>query len=83
MTSDRLAPGGWPAFPHPGVRRFFRCCSNNAHIFFHIAYFPKTNIDTFIEDIFLYNMILLDISANPSYPKCPSPLEWPSWPRLP
>ena len=37
-----------PSFPHPGVRRFFRCCSNNAHIFFHIAYFPKTTVDTLI-----------------------------------
>ena len=29
--------------------------------FFHIAYFPKTNVDTLIEDIFLYNMILWDL----------------------
>ena len=31
---DRLAPGRGPSFPHPGVRRFFLVCSNNAHIFF-------------------------------------------------
>ena len=31
---DRLAPGRGPSFPHPGVRRFLWCCSNNAHIFF-------------------------------------------------
>ena len=61
MTRDRLAPGRGPFFPHPGVRRFFRCCSNNAHIFFHIAYFPKTTVDKLIEDILLYNMILWDL----------------------
>ena len=33
---NRLAPGRVPSFPHPGVRRVFRCCSNNAHIF-HIS----------------------------------------------
>ena len=48
-------------FPTPGVRRFFRCCSNNAHLFFHIAYFPKTTVDMLIEDIFLYNMVLWDL----------------------
>ena len=56
-TRDRLAPGRGPSFPHPGVRRFFRCCSNNAHIFFTLHIFIKTTVDTLIEDIFLYNMI--------------------------
>ena len=30
-------------------------------IFFHIAYFPKTTVDTLIEDMFLYNMIVWDL----------------------
>ena len=30
-------------------------------IFFQIAYFPKTTVDTLIEDIFLYNTILWDL----------------------
>ena len=30
-------------------------------LFFHIAYFPKTTVDTLIEDIFLYNMIIWDL----------------------
>ena len=58
---DRLASGRGPSFPHPGVRRFFWCCSNNAHIFFHISYFLKTTVNTLIEDIILYNMILWDL----------------------
>ena len=74
-TRGRLAPGRGPSFAHPGVRRFFRYCSNNAHVFLHIAYFPKTTVDTLIEYyIFLYNMILWDLCSNPSYPKCPSSL---------
>ena len=38
---DRLAPGRGPSFPHPGVRRVFLCCSNNAHIFFKFHIFLK------------------------------------------
>ena len=38
---DRLAPGRGLSFPHPGVRRVFRCCSNNAHIFFTLHIFLK------------------------------------------
>ena len=49
---DRLVPGRGPYFPNPYVRR---CCSNNAHI---IAYFLKTTVNTLIEDMFLYNMVL-------------------------
>ena len=33
-------------------------------IFFHIAYFPKTTVDSLIEDLFLYNMILWDICKH-------------------
>ena len=40
-TRDRLAPGRGPSFPHPEVRRFFRYCSNNAHIFFTLHIFLK------------------------------------------
>ena len=58
---DRLAPGRGPSFPHPGVRWVFWCCSNNAHIFFHISYFLKTTVNTLIEDSFLYNMIIWDL----------------------
>ena len=57
---DRLAPGRGPSFPHSGVRRFLWCCSNNAY-FFHTSYFLKTTVNTLIEDIFLYNMILWDL----------------------
>ena len=57
-ASDRLVPGRRPSFPHPGVRRFFWRCSNNTHIFFHISYFLKTTVNTLIEDIILYNMII-------------------------
>ena len=56
---DRLPPGRGPSFPHRGVRRFFWCCSNYAHIFFHNSYFLKTTVNTLIEDIFLYNMIIM------------------------
>ena len=38
---DRLAPGRGPSFPHRGVRRFFWCCSNNAHILFIFDIFLK------------------------------------------
>ena len=38
---DRLAPGRGPSFPHPGVRRVFWCCSNNAHFFFIFHIFLK------------------------------------------
>ena len=38
---DRLAPGRGPSFPHPGVRRFFWRCSNNAHIYFIFHIFLK------------------------------------------
>ena len=38
---DRLASGRRPSFQHPGVRRFFWCCSNNAHIFFIFHIFLK------------------------------------------
>ena len=78
---DRLAPGRGPSFPHPG---FFGAVQIML-IIFHIAYYPKTTVDTLIEDLFLYNMILWDlcVSANPSYPKCPALLEGPSCPWLP
>ena len=58
---DRLAPGRGSFFSHPVVRRFCWCCSNNAHIFFHISYFLKTAGNTLVEDIFLYNMIIWDL----------------------
>ena len=35
---DRLAPGRGPSFPHPGVRRVFWCCSNNAHFFLYFIF---------------------------------------------
>ena len=60
-TRDRLAPGRGPSFPHPGVRRFFPGAVRIMLIFFNIAYVPKTTVDTLIEDIFLYNMILWDL----------------------
>ena len=50
---DRLAPGSGPSFPHPGVRRLFWCCSNTAHIDF-----IKKTVNTLIEDMFLYNMVI-------------------------
>ena len=58
---DRLAPGGGPSFQHPGVRRVFWCCSNNAHIFLIFQIFFQKTVNTLIEDIFLYSMILLDL----------------------
>ena len=55
---DRLAPGRVPSFPNPGVRRFFGVVQI-MHIFF--SYFLKTTVNTLIEDIFLYNIILWDL----------------------
>ena len=52
---DRLAPGRGPSFPHPG---FFGAVQI-MHIFF--SYFLKTTVNTLIEDIILYNMILWDL----------------------
>ena len=53
---DRLAPGRGPSFPHPGVRRFF-----DAVQIIVFSYFLKTTVNTLIEDIFLYDMILWDL----------------------
>ena len=55
---DRLAPGRGPSSPHPGVRRFF-CAVQIMHIF--CSYFLKTTVNTLIEDIFLYNMVVWDL----------------------
>ncbi len=57
---DRLAPSRGPFFPHPGVRRFFGAVQI-MHIFFNISYFLKITVNTLIEDIFLYNIILRDL----------------------
>ena len=78
-----FAPGREGAVvPTPWGKTFFWCCSNNAHIVFIILCSYRI-VNTLIEYIFLYNMILwVSVSANPSYPKCPSPLEGPSCPML-
>ena len=57
---DCLAPGKGPSFPHPGIRRVFGAVQI-MHIFFYLSYFLKTTVNTLIEDIILYNMILWDL----------------------
>ena len=80
----RLAPGRAPSFPHPGVRRFSWCSSNNAHIFFIFHIFLKQLLTlwykTYFSTTWFYGIC---VNANPSYQKCCSPLEAPSCPRLP
>ena len=56
-----LTPGGGGVFPTPWGKTFFSVLFKYCSYFFHIAYFPKTTVDTLIEDIFLYNMILWDL----------------------
>ena len=58
---DHLAPGRGPSFPHPGVRRLFGALQIMHMYFVHFSYFLKTTVNTLIEDIFLYNMILWDL----------------------
>ena len=57
---DRVAPGRGPYFPHPGEDNFVGAVQI-MQLFFHISFCLKTTVNTLIEDIFLYNMILWDL----------------------
>ena len=58
---DRLAPGRGPSFPHPRVRRFFGAVQIMYILFSYFIFSIKKTINTLIEDIILYNMIIWDL----------------------